>query len=123
MILTQTLQFIFDVREAVSQIRKALKPNGVALVTVPGISHTTRYEMEQWGDLWRFTDASMRRLFGDVFGPDNVTITTYGNVRAGCAFLEGLATEELTQQELAHSDPDYQVIIGVRAVRRAAPTG
>jgi hypothetical protein len=117
MILTQTLLFIFDLREAIVQIRNALRPGGVALITVPGISQISRYDMERWGDYWRFTDASARRLFSDVFGPENVTVVTYGNVLAASAFLHGIAMQELGKQELDHYDADYQVIIGIRAVR------
>jgi SAM-dependent methyltransferase len=116
-ILTQTFLFIYDVQAAIANAYAALKPGGVLLATFPGISQISRYDMERWGDYWRFTDASARRLFGDVFGPENVTITTYGNVLAACAFLHGLAAHELKQKELDYHDPDYQVIIAVRAVK------
>jgi hypothetical protein len=73
--------------------------------------------MDRWGDYWRFTDASAQRLFSAVFGPKNVKVVTYGNVLAACAFLHGLAVHELREAELDHNDSDYQVIIGIRAVR------
>src|SRR6185503_10954466 len=38
MIITQTLQFIYDVRTAISTIYRLLKPGGVLLTTFPGIS-------------------------------------------------------------------------------------
>jgi SAM-dependent methyltransferase len=116
-ILTQTLLFIYEIREAVAQIRNALRPGGVALVSVPGISQISRYDMDRWGDYWRFTDASARRLFSDVFGLENVMVATYGNVLAACAFLHGLTVQELQEAELDHHDGDYQVTIGIRAVR------
>ena len=116
-ILTQTLQFIYAIKETIVQIYKSLRPGGVALITVPGISQISRYDMDRWGDYWRFTDASARQLFVDVFGAENVTVTTYGNVLAGCAFLHGVATHELRVEELDYHDPDYQVIIGIRAIR------
>ena len=34
-------------------------------------------------------------------------------------FLYGLATEELTREELDFHDPDYQLIVGVRAIRHS----
>jgi SAM-dependent methyltransferase len=37
-ILTQTLQFIFDVRAAIRTLYQILKPLGVLLATFPGIS-------------------------------------------------------------------------------------
>jgi SAM-dependent methyltransferase len=118
-LLTQTLPFIYDVRNAIVHTWDALRPRGVALVTVPGISQISRYDMNRWGDYWRFTDASVRRLFADVFGAENATVTTYGNVLAACAFLHGLAAHELRAEELDYHDPDYQVIIGIRATRPA----
>lgn len=116
-ILTQTLPFIYELKEAVSQIRKALRLGGVALITVPGISQISRYDMDRWGDYWRFTDASARRLFGDVFGPENVTVVMYGNVLAACAFLQGIVVEELLTNELDYPDSDYQLSIGIRVVK------
>jgi SAM-dependent methyltransferase len=118
-ILTQTLPFIYDFRGAVANAWHALAPGGVLLATFPGISQISRYDMERWGDYWRFTDASARRLFGDVFGLENVTIGTYGNVLVACSFLHGLAAHELKPEELSYNDPDYQVLITVRAVKSA----
>ena len=118
LILTQTFPFIYDVKGAIQHSYKALAAGGVLLVTIPGISQISRYDMERWGDYWRFTDASARRLFGDVFGAENISVETHGNVLIACAFLQGLAVEELTQKELDYNDPDYQVLITVRAVRK-----
>jgi hypothetical protein len=77
-----------------------------------------RYDMDRWGDYWRFTDASARKLFGNIFGPEKVTVETHGNVLIASAFLYGLATSELRAHELDFNDPDYQVIITVRAVKK-----
>jgi hypothetical protein len=117
MILTQTLPFIYDVQSALTTCYRALQPGGVLLATFPGISQISRYDMERWGDYWRFTDASARRLFGDVFGLENVTVETYGNVLVACAFLHGMAAHELKPVELDYHDPDYQVLVTVRAVK------
>jgi len=116
-ILTQTLQLIYDMRAAIRHLHRILKPGGVLLATFPGISQISRYDMDRWGDYWRFTDASTRRLFAEVFGPDNVTIQTYGNVLVACAFLHGLAANELSASELDFADPEYQVVITVRATK------
>jgi hypothetical protein len=118
MILTQTLPFIFDLKGTIETIHKSLRPGGVALLTFPGISQISRYDMDRWGDYWRFTDASAQRLFTGLFGTENVTVVTFGNVLVACAFLQGLASHELKEEELNYCDGDYQVTIGVRAVRR-----
>ena len=117
MILTQVLLCIYDLPAAIANCYAALAPGGVALVTLPGISQISRYDMNHWGDYWRFTDASARRLFSDVFSPENVTVETYGNALVACAFLSGRASQELKRKELDYHDPDYQVSIAVRAVK------
>jgi SAM-dependent methyltransferase len=116
-ILTQTLPFIFDARAAVRTLYRILKPGGVVLATLPGISQISRYDMERWGDYWRFTNLSAERLFGDIFGAQNVKVEAYGNVLVAAAFLYGLAAEELHPKELEARDADYQVVITVRAVK------
>lgn len=118
LILTQVLPFVFDVGAAVATIRTLCRDGGTALVTVPGISQISRYDMERWGDYWRFTELSARRLFADAFGERNVDVVAYGNVLAAVALLHGIAAEELSEEELSSFDPDYPVIIGV--VARAA---
>jgi SAM-dependent methyltransferase len=119
-ILTQVLPFIYDANSALRSVFRILKPGGVVLVTVPGISQISRKDMDQWGDYWRFTSRSITRLFCDVFGEADVKIIAYGNVLSAISFLHGLAAEELLPEELAHRDPDYEVIIAVRAVKRAS---
>ena len=116
-IFTQTLQFIYDVPAALRHLYRILKPGGVLLVTFPGISQISRYDMDRWGDYWRFTTLSAKRLFGEVFPPKNVEVQAYGNVLTAVAFLHGLAAEELKQEELDYHDPDYEVLITVRSVK------
>jgi SAM-dependent methyltransferase len=119
-ILTQVLSFIYDMRSAVATAACALAPGGSLLVTVPGISQISRYDMDRWGDFWRFTDRSARLLFEESFEPAEVQVTTHGNVLVATAFLQGMPLEELTSDELDHVDPDYQVLITIRARRKQA---
>ncbi len=115
-ILTQTLQFIYDFRSALTHAQRLLRPGGVLLVTVPSISRIApRYGLQT--DYWRFTRASCAALFGEVFGAEEVTVCSYGNVLAGVAFLAGLAYEELTPRELKTHDDYFPLIIAVRAVK------
>jgi hypothetical protein len=116
-IATQVYPFLFDVRAAIANSYAALAPNGVLLVTLPSISQISRYDMEQFGDFWRFTGASAWRLFAPVFGSENVTVETFGNVLSATAFLYCLGANELTRAELDDGDPDYPVTVAVRAVK------
>lgn len=116
-ILTQTVQFIYDVRAVLKTLYRILKPGGVLLATLPGISQISRRDMNRWGDYWRFTTLSSRRLLEEIFPADRVAVEAYGNVLAAVAFLHGLATQELPQQDLDSLDLDYEVLITVRAAK------
>jgi SAM-dependent methyltransferase len=112
-ILTQTLQMIYDTDAVIRSAHRVLRPGGTLLVTVPTTSRLTA------PDYWRFTPPACERLFGDVFGPAQVTVAAHGNVLAGVAFLQGMAYEELTRRELDTNDDMFPLIVTVRAVKRA----
>jgi SAM-dependent methyltransferase len=115
-ILTQTLQFIYDTRAAVANAHRLLAPGGVLLVTLPVVARIApRYGPE--AEFWRFTAASCRRLFGDVFGATNVEVETHGNVLVDMAFLQGAALEEIPREKLDVNDPFFPLIATVRAVK------
>lgn len=116
-IITQTLQLIPDPRAAARTLHRILTPRGVALVTVPGITKISRYDMERWGQYWSFTSRSAREMFEDAFPGGRVTVQAHGNVLSAAAFLYGIAAEELTEQELVHHDPDFEVLLTIRAER------
>ena len=116
-ILTQTLQYIYDVRGAVAQCERLLRPGGVLLVTVPTLSRIVHGDGLQW-DYWRFTMASCQRLFGEAFGDGNVAVRTHGNVLACTAFLRGVALQEIPRHKLDVNDPYFPLLITVRAVKR-----
>ena len=113
-IVTQTLQLIYDYRAAVRTIHRVLRPGGVALVTVPAINKS-RDEKGAFGDYWAFRTISAHRLFAELFPAEQVSVTGYGNVLAAVAFLHGLAEGELTREELDLVDRAYEVTVGVRA--------
>lgn len=116
-IFTQTLQFIYDVRAAIRTLYRILKPGGVLLATCHGISQISRSDMDCWGEYWRFTTLSARLLFEEVFPEENIEVRAHGNVLAAISFLHGLAAEELTKQELDYHDPDFELMITVKAVK------
>ena len=120
-ICAQTLHLIYDLPTAVATLHNVLRPGGVALVTVPGISRICSDDRESWDDYWRFTRASAMRLFGDVFGRENVEVLGYGNVLSSLGFLHGIAAEELRREELDVRDDAYDLLVGVRARRDERP--
>jgi SAM-dependent methyltransferase len=119
-ICTQTLQMIYDVRQALTHLHRMLKPGGVLLLTAHGISRITRHEgIDPWGEYWHFTTQSLRRLLGETMPGAVVEVAARGNVLAAIALLHGLAADELTADELRYRDPDYEVIVTARVVKAA----
>ncbi|MCB9772387.1 MAG: methyltransferase domain-containing protein [Candidatus Omnitrophica bacterium] len=116
-ICTQTLNFIYEYFSAVQGIKQVLKPGGTALVTVAGLCQISQYDRQRWGDFWRFTDLSIKRIFKDIFGEANIEVSTYGNVLSATALLQGLSVEDLTKNELDFHDSTYQIVITVKAVK------
>ena len=116
-ILTQTLQFIYDLRAAAKTLHRILKPGGTLLLTCHGIGQISPYDMQQWGEYWRLTSLSARKLFSEVFSEPGVTVHTYGNVLSATAFLHGLTVQELRREELDYHDPQYEVLIAVRVAK------
>jgi SAM-dependent methyltransferase len=110
-ILTQTLQFIWDCRAAITDLHRSLKPGGLLLVTVP----VTPPLCAAASMYWSFTPGSLSRLLQEAFGGQGVEIHTLGNVLSVTAFLYGLSAKELTDPELDRCDPSYPLIIAATA--------
>lgn len=119
-IITQTLQMIFDIRAAIATLHRILKPGGVVLATSHGITPVARREgVDDWGEYWHFTSQSSKHLFQEVFSPEHVKIETYGNVLSTIASLHGLAAGDLDPDEIDYCDPKYELLVMVRAEKAA----
>lgn len=117
-ILTHTLQMIYDQRSAIRHLYRILKPGGVLLVSTHGTSKIgRRKEKDAWCVYWRMTVDSAEKLFGEFFPSSLVDVQGYGNVLAATSFLYGLAAEELVNEELDYYDPDYQVLVTIQAIK------
>lgn len=114
-ICAQTLQYTFEIRNAVAGACRLLKPGGVLLATVPGISQISRYDADRYGDYWRFTTDSVTRLFQPVF-EGGVEVASYGNALSATLLLQGIPLEELPDQSLLDDhDRNYPVIVTIVA--------
>lgn len=115
-IITQTLQMIYEIQAAIGNLHRILKPGGVVLATSHGITPVARREgIDDWGEYWHFTAQSSKKLFEEHFAPEKTTIVTYGNVLSTVASLHGLSASELEPEELAFCDPKYELLVMVRA--------
>ncbi|HEX2866162.1 MAG TPA: FkbM family methyltransferase [Ignavibacteriales bacterium] len=116
-ILTQTIQFIYDFKSALRNACNALKPGGRLLVTASGISQISRYDMDRWGEYWRFTDKTLTKVLKEVAVASEVEVKNWGNVAIAKAFLDGFAHEEIPAEVLDYNDPDYQVLLTGKLVK------
>jgi len=116
-VLTQTLHLVYDMAAGVRNLHRSLRPGGVLLLTSPGISQVDRGE---WGAnwFWSITPAAAKRLLGDVFGDDAISVEQFGNIYAAVSFLTGLARDEVSKSKLDEVDEAYPVIVTVRAVKK-----
>jgi SAM-dependent methyltransferase len=114
-ICTQTYNFVFEIARAAESSHRLLKPGGVLLATAAAIAPISRYDMDRWGDYWRLTTASARRLMQPWFGA-GMEIGSAGNAFAASCFVQGLAVEDLADPGLLDVvDADYPVIITIAA--------
>lgn len=111
-IFTQSIQMIFDMPAALRTLHRILKPGGVLLLTTAGIAKIgRRLGRDDWGEYWHLTTQSTEALLKTAFPGGQIRVESHGNVLAAASYLYGLATEELSQAELDHVDPDIEIIV------------
>lgn len=108
-VFTQVLNFVENIKDTPDILINALRPGGKILLSVSGISVVGRYEMDRYGQYWNFTDKSIRNMF--TKSNTQCKVWTMGNCKAACAFLQGMGSNELTEEELQDTDEDFQVVI------------
>lgn len=113
-ICTYVLHSIFEVEKAVSELYRILKPGGVVLVAVP---HIAKYR-PKYTEAWRFTPEGLKLLLERTFGPEHVTLRTYGNSLTAAGLIRGLAAHEFSKTELDQNDPSFPVGLFARARKR-----
>lgn len=120
-ILTQVVHLIADPASAMRTAYRILKPGGVLLVSLAGISQISTWDMERWGDYWRFTTRAAEHLATNACPGADVVADAHGNVLAAICFLHGLAANELDPAELAHRDAEFQLVVTIRVTKPQAP--
>jgi SAM-dependent methyltransferase len=121
-LLIQTLQYVADVQTALRNAWRSLRPGGVLLVCVPGISRLDPDPGPEY-DLYRFSPAGLTATLRAALPAAGQRVAGYGNLLAAVAFLYGIAAEELRPEELAAYDPHYPVLAAARVVKPAGPAG
>ena len=108
-ILTQVLNFVDNITNTPEILVKGLKNNGVILMTISGITPICRYDMEQYGQYWSFTEKSIFNMFKNL--NVDVEIYSYGNFKTACAFLAGISYKEIDTADMEYNDPDFPLTL------------
>ena len=117
-ILTQVLELIKDVQKAINTVHRILKPGGVALITVPGISQISSEpeEARHWN--WSFYPNALRFLLCNAgFKDENIKVESWGNLKTAVGFLAGLSQADLTAEDFLLEDNRYPLIVTARIVK------
>ena len=107
------LQYAYELNSAIAEISRVMKPSGVFLATLPGVTTAQAGAIEV--DFWRFTALSARRLVETQFQPPSVEVEAMGNVLTAVAALQGLMPSDFSDRELETSSSQHPVVIAVRA--------
>lgn len=116
-ILTQTLHVIYNAKTVLRNIAASLAPGGSLLLTVPCISQISRYDMERWGDFWRFTDKGLGEMLKECMPGCTIAVEAVGNFAISIAFLAGRSAEEVDPSLFSENDADYQMLVTARVTR------
>ena len=120
-IFTQSLQMIVDMKAALRTLYRILKPGGVLLITSAGLSKIgRRLGRDDWGEYFHLTTQGLEVLLGETCPNADVRVDSFGNVLSAMCYLHGLATEELTKEELDYRDEDIEMLVTARVAKRAA---
>jgi SAM-dependent methyltransferase len=114
-VLTQTLQYVYDIERAVASAYDALARGGVLLITVPTVSKIDSEARDS--DYWRLTPRGLREVAERSCPGAEIDVIGHGNVLAAAAFLYGLARHELDESRLRRTDPDFPLLACARIVR------
>ena len=109
-VLTQTLPVIFDVAAVMRNCYAALAPGGTMLVTAPCLCRYSPHPE----DYWRLTDRSLARLITDNTDCQDFEVELHGNLVASIAFTMGMASSELTSEELDCNDIRFPIVVAAR---------
>ena len=120
-ILTQTLMYIYNLKRAIHNVFRLLKPQGVVLITCSGISPNAPSCQDTYGCYFNFNVDGLRELLRQEELCDTslaIEVGSYGNVKTAVSHLAGLCKEDLQENDFFHNDPYYPVIVYAMARRR-----
>jgi SAM-dependent methyltransferase len=108
-LMPNTLNHLRELELCLANALRVLKPGGVILATVATLVPLT----PNFLDYWRLTPAGWKDVTARVWPQCSVGLQVYGNVLSTAAAMMGVASEELTPEELDVEDPRYPVLVGM----------
>jgi peptidoglycan/xylan/chitin deacetylase (PgdA/CDA1 family) len=114
-ILTQVLQLIPDYQAALATVARILRPGGVLLVTVCGI--TQGVLTVEGAFHWSFFQPGLKRALSPHFDTRKTVLHSHGNVGLAASFLMGLTTDDVPSDLWSVKDPEYPIVVTARAVK------
>lgn len=112
--LVQTLQYLFDVRAAMTTPFRVHKPGGILLLTV--LSIRSQFDGRAW--YWWFTLVGFCRVLSEFFRPDAASVDVYGSLFVVTVFHFRIVVDELKPSDLSILEIEFPVVVLARAIRR-----
>lgn len=115
-VLTQTLQMIYDTRAALATLHRLLVPGGSLIATFPGLSQISD---DDWGPSWHWgwSRGQAESLLRAAFPAGGIEVEALGNRYAAVGFLHGLVAEELEEERLLAGGGACAFVLGATAKR------
>jgi len=110
-LLPFTLPFVRDLKGALRNVMRIVKPGGTILATTSLLSPV----FAEYPEYWRMTESGWRELLAREWPGQEIEVRTHGNCVSAVASILGLAQEELTTEELDRDDPRFPVLISIKA--------
>ncbi len=114
-ILTQVLQLVPDFGKAIATAARILKPGGVLLLTVCGI--TQGISSTEGNFCWSFFQPGVKHVLSQHFDIKKLLLHSHGNVGLAASFLMGLTVSDVPPDLLSTEDPEYPIVVTARAVK------
>jgi hypothetical protein len=116
-VLDRCLQRLPEPTAALGEVVSRLKPGATVMTLLTGIA---RAESERHRPFWTVAPYAARRLHEEHRALEHVAVDQYGNATLALAWLYRLPAENLTERELASTDPAYPVLVAVSGSKRGA---
>jgi hypothetical protein len=115
LVLDRCLQRLREMPLALEKVVEPLKPGATLITLFTGIG---RAEPVERRPLWSVAPYAARRLHEERPELEHVEVEQYGNVTLALAWAYRLPARDLTDVELAASDPAYPLLVAVTASKR-----